>query len=188
MSKLQMFLCWLTYPVIVSADSHSLFALGTFITGNTPFPEFSVTVMLDDTQIGYYDSTTWKYTCLRCQNSGSADKDAKPRVRLLRTTLTESGRVQVSCLATGFYPRHINLTLFRDGQPVSEDQVIGGILLPNCDGTYQMRKSLEISAEELRVRDYTCSVIHLSLNNSLDISFGFNPSAESKYSAAASEL
>lgn len=47
----------------------------------------------------------------------------KPRVRLLQNTLPHSGGAKVTCLATGFYPRHINLTLLRDGQPVSDHQI-----------------------------------------------------------------
>ncbi|XP_030621665.1 HLA class I histocompatibility antigen, Cw-3 alpha chain-like [Chanos chanos] len=101
-------------------------------------------------------------------------RKVKPRVRLLKKTLTDSGMVQVTCLATGFYPRHINLTILRDGQPVPEDLVTGGMLLPNDDGTYQMRKSLEVNAEELRMRHYTCSATHLSLDNKLDISLEYD--------------
>uniref|UniRef100_A0A672MJT5 Immunoglobulin C1-set domain-containing protein n=1 Tax=Sinocyclocheilus grahami TaxID=75366 RepID=A0A672MJT5_SINGR len=41
-------------------------------------------------------------------------RTVKPRVRLMKKTLTDSQGLQISCLATGFYPRHINLTLFRD--------------------------------------------------------------------------
>ncbi|XP_062399789.1 major histocompatibility complex class I-related gene protein-like [Sardina pilchardus] len=93
----------------------------------------------------------------------------KPRVRLLQKTLQDSGGAKVTCLATGFYPRHINLTLLRDGQPVSDHQVTGGELLPNGDETYQMRKSLEVSAEELQHHHYTCTAEHLSLDNKLDI-------------------
>ncbi|XP_030621725.1 class I histocompatibility antigen, F10 alpha chain-like [Chanos chanos] len=99
----------------------------------------------------------------------------KPRVRLLKKTLTGSGMVQVTCLATGFYPRHINLTILRDGQPLSEDLVTGGILLPNVDGTYQMRKSLEVNAEELKESCYSCSATRLSLDNKLDIRLEYDP-------------
>ncbi|KAL0155800.1 hypothetical protein M9458_050063, partial [Cirrhinus mrigala] len=60
------------------------------------------------------------------------------------------------CLATGFYPSHINLTLYRDGQPVADHEITGGDLLPNGDGTYQMRK---------KKHKYTCSASHLSLDN-----------------------
>ncbi|XP_043084729.1 major histocompatibility complex class I-related gene protein-like [Puntigrus tetrazona] len=90
----------------------------------------------------------------------------KPEVSPLRKNLSSGSRL--SCLATGFYPRHINLTLFRDQQPVADHEITGGDLLPNDDGTYQMRKSLEISAADKH--KYTCSVTHLSLDNKLDVS------------------
>ncbi|XP_041956579.1 hereditary hemochromatosis protein homolog [Alosa sapidissima] len=96
-------------------------------------------------------------------------KKVKPRVRLLQRVLPCSAGVLLTCLATGFYPRHINLTLLRDGQPVSDHQITGGELLPNGDETYQMRKSLEVSAEELQHHHYTCTAEHLSLDNKLDI-------------------
>ncbi|KAL0185786.1 hypothetical protein M9458_017456, partial [Cirrhinus mrigala] len=87
-------------------------------------------------------------------------------------TLRDSPELQISCLATGFYPRHINLTLFRDGQPVYDNQITGGEILPNGDGTYQMRKSLVISEEELREgHKYNCTMKRLNLDNKLDITF-----------------
>ncbi|KAG9336008.1 hypothetical protein JZ751_003267, partial [Albula glossodonta] len=98
----------------------------------------------------------------------------RPRVRLLHKTHTETGEVKLSCLATGFYPRHINLTMLRDGHPIPEEELILGALLPNGDGTYQLRRTLSVGAEELRERHhYTCSVTHLTLDNKLDI--GWEP-------------
>ncbi|XP_043102224.1 major histocompatibility complex class I-related gene protein-like [Puntigrus tetrazona] len=289
-------LFWKVVNAGVSTGSHSLMAFATYIDGQTAFPEFSVVLMLDDVQIAYYDSTTWKvvyrshgdsqyydeeqsdggvifqyiYNNLKQQafylkdhlnhtyHTGvhvhqrlvgcellnndkpgllkswdafdqlnteefafSAEKNdmqvtkpwmswsqqewhnkkflheyiyqpiciktlrrylnmeknnvmrkVKPRVRLMKKTLSDSGGLQISCLATGFYPRHINLTLFRDGQPVDDDQITGGEILPNGDGTYQMRKTLVIAEEELREEHkYNCSMKHLSLDNKLDITF-----------------
>ncbi|KAK9952139.1 hypothetical protein ABG768_017995 [Culter alburnus] len=100
------------------------------------------------------------------------NRKVKPRVRFLQKANSDSGGFRVSCLATGFYPRHINLTLFRDGQPVPDHEITGGDLLPNGDGTYQMRKSLEISADKHK---YTCSATHLSLDNKLDVTLEFDP-------------
>lgn len=97
----------------------------------------------------------------------------KPRVRLVRKILADFGGEKITCLATGFYPRHIDLTLLRNGKPVDDHQITGGELLPNGDGTYQMRKSLEIPAEEFRHK-YSCSVTHLSLDNKLDVKIGNN--------------
>ncbi|XP_056106754.1 major histocompatibility complex class I-related gene protein-like [Rhinichthys klamathensis goyatoka] len=94
-------------------------------------------------------------------------KKADPKITFFQKE--NSGGFRVSCLATGFYPRHINLTLFRDGQPVSDHEITGGDLLPNGDGTYQMRKSLEISADTHR---YSCSATHLSLDKTLIIDLG----------------
>ncbi|XP_031427023.1 major histocompatibility complex class I-related gene protein-like [Clupea harengus] len=103
-------------------------------------------------------------------------RKVKPRVRLLQKTLPDSGGAKVTCLATGFYPRHINLTLLRDGQPVSDHQITEGELLPNGDETYQMRKSLEVSREELRVKHhYSCTAEHLSLDNKLDVKLDLDP-------------
>ncbi|XP_050958708.1 DLA class I histocompatibility antigen, A9/A9 alpha chain-like [Labeo rohita] len=99
-------------------------------------------------------------------------KKVKPRVRLIQKANLDSGGFHVSCLATGFYPRHINLTLFRDGQSVADHEITGGDLLPNGDGTYQMRKSLEISAADKH--KYTCSATHLSLDNKLDVLLEFD--------------
>ncbi|XP_016296502.1 major histocompatibility complex class I-related gene protein-like [Sinocyclocheilus anshuiensis] len=267
-------------------SSQSAWVLITYIKGNTKFPEFSVTVMLDDITVGYYDSETSTYITrgnttneddmynlgdntairehlydhlvdkLRRENHTDSlvvyqilglcellDKDksgqfiiknafsgsttdelqyfdgkftyngplkytdqesdpvlqllmwyhevfsypnclntlrsylkkrgaqvkrkVKPRVRLIKKAFSDSGGFRVSCLATGFYPRHINLTLFRDKQPVADHEITGGDLLPNADGTYQMRKSLEIRAADKH--RYTCSATHLSLDNKLDI-------------------
>ncbi|XP_055048487.2 zinc-alpha-2-glycoprotein [Misgurnus anguillicaudatus] len=274
-------------PAVTPKGSHSLWMLGTYIKGETPFPEFSVKFMLDDVTVGYYDSEIKKYVS-RGNKTDEVDvvnpnhvkfisdhmhthivrrlsqqkpdnqtegpqvyqvmslcelwdndkgqlitKDAykgyitdekhfydniltykgtvevtqlylelskwrhemfyypacittlknylkmrgtqvnrkvKPRVRIIHKPSLHSGGSQVSCLATGFYPRHINLTLFRDGQPLSDDEITGGDLLPNDDGTYQMRKILKISEEEQREKHkYTCTATHLSLDNKLDV-------------------
>ncbi|KAL1247307.1 hypothetical protein QQF64_022683 [Cirrhinus molitorella] len=101
------------------------------------------------------------------------NRKVKPRVRLIQRASSDSGRSCVICLATGFYPRHINLTLFRDEQLVADHEITGGDLLPNGDGTYQMRKSLEISAADKH--KYTCSASHLSLDNKLDVTLEFDP-------------
>ncbi|XP_058641920.1 major histocompatibility complex class I-related gene protein-like isoform X2 [Onychostoma macrolepis] len=271
---------------LVTAGSHSLMALATYINGQTPFPEFSVVLMLDDVQIGYYDSTTWKVVyrshseskyydeeqsdagvvlqylydnikyetlylidhfnhtgllkswdafdrqnmaeftfdmeknemknkmqlmitwdqatqlhskfmhqnvyhpiCIKTlrrylsMEKNNVMRKVKPRVRLMRKMLSDSQGLQISCLATGFYPRHINLTLFRDGQPVDDDQITGGEILPNGDGTYQMRKSLVISEEELREEHkYNCTMKHLNLDNKLDITFDVDESDPGSFS------
>ncbi|KAL2078035.1 hypothetical protein ACEWY4_025720 [Coilia grayii] len=287
-------------PIPCCTGSHSLLSFGTLIIGDTPFPEFSAVVMLDDIQLGYYDlnlkkmtyrqvnsecisqevanlifpdacsrmkertldfkhqfnltygvhthqavggcellgnntpgphrylnslngldTTEWEFNM--AQNTRQVEglwskmlnhmerktmelvytnvygpicikvlrdclhmwkkyvmKKVKPRVRLLHKKLPDSAGVKVTCLATGFYPRHINLTLLRDGQPVPDHHITGGELLPNGDDTYQMRKSLHISTEELQQHHYICTAEHLSLDNKLDLALDFGPEVDAK--------
>ncbi|KAM9851931.1 class I histocompatibility antigen, F10 alpha chain-like [Aulostomus maculatus] len=279
-------------PLVTSSGSgqHSLWALASFISGSSPFPEFSVVLMLDDIQVGYFDSASGRLTrrggeeveldvgqeavfVLRdisssmrrrlslvknrfnltdglhvqqrltgCEvqdgqpalimfRDGSNGRDADslmynmthftymsgegweiqwdamkktyfqmlysniylpfclrtltrlldlhkhlvtrrvpPRVRLF--TRQVAGGALVTCLATDFYPRHINLSLLRDGCTVGESQLTGGVVLPNANGLYQVRKTLLLSDEELRQKhNYTCAATHLSLDNRLQVSW-----------------
>ncbi|XP_041699399.1 patr class I histocompatibility antigen, A-5 alpha chain-like [Coregonus clupeaformis] len=296
MGKLCVFLLVLLFYTIVNAGSgsHSLWAFVTYISGETPFPEFTVVLMLDDIQVGYFDSNIKHYIhkgynaseetvveetyqaayifgamslslkersselkrfnstegihvqqrLAGCEMSDNGEpalivsrdifngiyadltiyynmthysynsgnllspwsevhqtyvkglyrtiylticmetlkmylekektfimRKVRPRVRLIQKAMS-GGVQQMSCLAFGFYPRHINLTLLRDGQPIAEQELTGGQLLPNGDGTYQLRKTLEVSTEELReTHNYTCTASHLSLDNKLEVSW-----------------
>ncbi|KAL4593418.1 class I histocompatibility antigen, F10 alpha chain-like, partial [Arapaima gigas] len=87
------------------------------------------------------------------------DTPAFRRVRVTQRTEAHSGRTQVSCLATGFYPRRINVTLLRDGRPVPDQELTGGQALPNGDGTYQRRRSLSVKAEDPPHTVILCAVL-----------------------------
>ncbi|KAG7458993.1 hypothetical protein MATL_G00226500 [Megalops atlanticus] len=104
------------------------------------------------------------------------NRKVHPRVRVIHKQDRDTGWMEVTCLATGFYPRHINMTLQRNSQPVPDQELTRGETLPNGDGTYQLRRSLSVSAEELRERHlYTCTVTHSSVDNKLDVSWEFQP-------------
>ncbi|KAJ8334784.1 hypothetical protein SKAU_G00404230 [Synaphobranchus kaupii] len=120
------------------------------------------------------------------QDKNTVMRKVRPRVRVMLKTHPESGAQQVSCLATGFYPRHINMTLLRDGQTVPEERLITGELLPNGDGTYQERKTLSLNVEERTERhNYTCTVTHTSLSNKLDITWEPGPDPDIRFIAVA---
>lgn len=94
-----------------------------------------------------------------------------PRVRLLSKQLAGGG-ARVTCVATEFYPRHINLTLLCDGRAVSAERLSGGTVLPNANGLYQVRQTLQVTEDELRRQhNYTCVAEHLSLGNQLQVSW-----------------
>ncbi|XP_055368866.1 major histocompatibility complex class I-related gene protein-like isoform X6 [Betta splendens] len=70
---------------------------------------------------------------------------------LLRTVppsvslLQKSPSSPISCFATGFYPNRADMFWRRDGEQTHED-VDHGEILPNPDGTFQMRVDLDLSS------------------------------------------
>ncbi len=72
------------------------------------------------------------------------------------------------CLATGFYPRDIemNIRLYRN---IIKDQTSSGIR-PNDDGSFQMRTSVEIDRNHKEF--YDCFVIHSSLTEPTVVEWG----------------
>uniref|UniRef100_A0A4W6G4Z9 Ig-like domain-containing protein n=1 Tax=Lates calcarifer TaxID=8187 RepID=A0A4W6G4Z9_LATCA len=65
----------------------------------------------------------------------------RPSVSLLQKTPSSP----VSCHATGFYPDRAMMFWRKDGEELDED-VDRGEILPNHDGTFQMRADLNISS------------------------------------------
>ncbi|XP_050924674.1 major histocompatibility complex class I-related gene protein [Lates calcarifer] len=93
----------------------------------------------------------WKYfltnTCLRWMKGfwiyawGSLYRTDRPSVSLLQKTPSSP----VSCHATGFYPDRAMMFWTKDGEELDED-VDRGEILPNHDGTFQMRADLKVSS------------------------------------------
>ncbi|XP_029115888.1 major histocompatibility complex class I-related gene protein-like [Scleropages formosus] len=144
---------------------------------NTLVPEFVWSKETSDIRKQIY-ANTYQPLCVKTlrrylqEDKNTLLRKERPRVRVIQKTEPHSGRTQVSCVATGFYPRRINMTLLRDDRPVPDRELTGGEVLPNGDGTYQLRRSLSVSEEELRERHrYTCTVSHLSVDNKLDVNW-----------------
>ncbi|XP_067834115.1 class I histocompatibility antigen, F10 alpha chain-like [Heptranchias perlo] len=81
-----------------------------------------------------------------------------PQVFLSVDKASDTKPAQLSCLVTGFYPRDIELTLLRNGRPISDTDSTG--ILPNHDGTYQIKRWVEIGPEDGAT--YSCQVDHSS--------------------------
>ncbi|KAG7465321.1 hypothetical protein MATL_G00175160 [Megalops atlanticus] len=67
----------------------------------------------------------------------------------------------VTCHVTGFFPRGVRVSWVRDGEEMARG-VEQGEILPNEDGTFQMRSTLRVSPEQLQGHLYTCRVNHSS--------------------------
>ncbi|XP_030645177.1 IgG receptor FcRn large subunit p51-like [Chanos chanos] len=83
-----------------------------------------------------------------------------------------SAFTEITCHVTGFYPRTVQVQWFEsDMQPVVEG-VIEGEVLPNGDGTYQIRKSVVIPAEHTDIHHYSCVVQHSSMPGNITKTWG----------------
>ncbi|MBN3325588.1 HA1F protein, partial [Atractosteus spatula] len=74
------------------------------------------------------------------------------------------GGTELTCLATGFFPKDVTVSWRRDGQDLQED-VDSGEVVPNGDGSFQVRKSLRVRAGE--EDKYSCHVDHKSLEKTI---------------------
>ncbi|XP_066525068.1 zinc-alpha-2-glycoprotein-like isoform X2 [Hoplias malabaricus] len=74
---------------------------------------------------------------------------------------TESSRLTLTCLATGFYPKDLKMRLRRFTTSLPDHLLTSSGVRPNGDGTYQLRKSVDVQEED--TAGYDCSVEHSSL-------------------------
>ncbi|KAK1155041.1 class I histocompatibility antigen, F10 alpha chain-like [Acipenser oxyrinchus oxyrinchus] len=95
------------------------------------------------------------------------ERRVPPAVTLLQRKARGSADTEVLCHVTGFFPRAVEVTWVRDGQDQLKEGVQSGEVLPNHDGTYQLRKILTLSPEEQRRHSYSCQVDHVSLDQKI---------------------
>ncbi|XP_056254692.1 class I histocompatibility antigen, F10 alpha chain-like isoform X2 [Seriola aureovittata] len=171
-----------------SAVKHSLKYVLTASSGVTNLPPVVSVALIDDIQPGYCDKESlqprdWVKNYLDTDPQQLAwysekcheilpnvfkarisnvkqrlnQSDELPSVSLLQKTPSSP----VSCHATGFYPHRAVMFWRKDGEDLHED-VDQGEILPNHDGTFQMRVDLDISSVTPEDwRRYDC-VFHLS--------------------------
>ncbi|OCT69281.1 hypothetical protein XELAEV_18040592mg [Xenopus laevis] len=93
-------------------------------------------------------------------------KKVKPKVKI---SSSESGSgTKLHCWVYGFYPRDVEVKWIKNGRDEIYSEESAEIL-PNPDGTYQIRVSVEVTPEEGAT--YSCHVDHSSLENPL-VTFG----------------
>ncbi|KAK6470104.1 class I histocompatibility antigen [Huso huso] len=95
------------------------------------------------------------------------ERRVPPAVTLLQMKARGSADTEVLCHVTGFFPRAVEVTWVRDGRDHLEEGVQSGEVLPNHDGTYQLRKILTVSPEEQRRHGYSCQVDHVDLDQKI---------------------
>ncbi|XP_075115439.1 BOLA class I histocompatibility antigen, alpha chain BL3-7-like [Leptodactylus fuscus] len=89
-------------------------------------------------------------------------KKSKPEVYFIMKS--SNPEPELECLVTGFYPRSVNITLWKDNENMM-DNVMVSETLPNGDGTYQERAIVTTGWEEQTT--VYCKVEHISLEEPL---------------------
>uniref|UniRef100_A0A8C1NAV9 Ig-like domain-containing protein n=1 Tax=Cyprinus carpio TaxID=7962 RepID=A0A8C1NAV9_CYPCA len=93
-----------------------------------------------------------------------ADEELKqgspPDVHVFARKSTKT-KLKLTCMATGFYPGDVMMTIRKYGTSLPEYEVESTGIRPNHDGSYQMRMSVEINKNE--EAEYDCFVSHKSM-------------------------
>ena len=70
-------------------------------------------------------------------------------------------KLKLTCLATGFYPKDVILNIRKYRITLPDNEVESTGVRPNEDGTFQLRKSINIYEDEKA--EYDCYVSHTTL-------------------------
>ncbi|XP_029023662.1 H-2 class I histocompatibility antigen, Q10 alpha chain-like [Betta splendens] len=90
-----------------------------------------------------------------------------PKVYVFAKNSPIETNIMLTCLATGFYPKDIIVNIKRNGRVLTRDDGLRSSgVLPNDDGTHQIRTSVEILKSDLST--YTCHVIHKATGVDVD--------------------
>ncbi|KAL0199006.1 hypothetical protein M9458_007546, partial [Cirrhinus mrigala] len=101
------------------------------------------------------------------RSPASSTEEMKPV--FVRGTIRDRSKLKLTCMATGFYPKDITLNIRKYHKSLPEDEVESTGIRPNHDGTYQLRKSVEINENE---DAYDCIVLHTTLKEPIIITWG----------------
>ncbi|CAM4309289.1 unnamed protein product [Leuciscus chuanchicus] len=88
-------------------------------------------------------------------------KTSPPKLHIFARKSTDETKLKLTCLATGFYPKDVMMIIRKNNASLPEDQIESTGIRPNHDGSYQIRKSVEIKEEEKD--EYDCLLTHKSI-------------------------
>ncbi|XP_048046212.1 H-2 class I histocompatibility antigen, Q10 alpha chain-like [Megalobrama amblycephala] len=75
-----------------------------------------------------------------------------------RKCIKDKNMLKLTCLATGFYPKDVIMNIRKYRTSVPEDEIESTGVRPNHDGSFQMRKSVEIKKDD--EAEYECFLSH----------------------------
>uniref|UniRef100_A0A672SC91 Major histocompatibility complex class I ZAA n=1 Tax=Sinocyclocheilus grahami TaxID=75366 RepID=A0A672SC91_SINGR len=87
-----------------------------------------------------------------------------------KRSISDKSKLKLTCLASGFYPKDIFLTIRKDLTSLPEDEVESTGIRPNHDESVQLRKSVKINEDEKA--EYDCFVSHRTLKEPVIVKWG----------------
>ncbi|XP_016318859.1 H-2 class I histocompatibility antigen, D-37 alpha chain-like [Sinocyclocheilus anshuiensis] len=95
-------------------------------------------------------------------------KGSPPEVHVFAKRCTsDKSKLKLTCLATGFYPKDVMLTIRKYRTSLPEDEIESSGVRPNHDETFQLRKSVVIKEDEKA--EFDCFVFHSTLKGPIII-------------------
>uniref|UniRef100_A0A8C5QWN8 Ig-like domain-containing protein n=1 Tax=Leptobrachium leishanense TaxID=445787 RepID=A0A8C5QWN8_9ANUR len=85
----------------------------------------------------------------------------RPEVKV--SSRRSGSAMKLHCQVYGFYPRDVDVNWMKNGMDIPSDEAKH--VLPNSNGTYQIRVSVEVTPED--GASYSCYVDHSSLDEPL---------------------
>ncbi|XP_049328677.1 zinc-alpha-2-glycoprotein-like [Astyanax mexicanus] len=101
----------------------------------------------------------------------SKPSQAPPDVYMFaKKSMKDTSKLILTCMTTHFYPINVKMRMRKFGTFFPEHLITSSGVKPNDDGTYQLRKSVEIQEDDSA--DYTCFVTHRTLQKPMTEKWG----------------
>ncbi|XP_073454479.1 T-cell surface glycoprotein CD1c-like isoform X2 [Aquarana catesbeiana] len=158
----------------VALDGEDLASLnvseGVWVAGSAPHSRDAQRFMQKDRLTTVSIINILKHQChLLALTYSAVGKEAysrkiQPQVYL--TKKLDQSKTEVICMVTGFYPKPINISLWKENKM---EEALSTITLPNEDGTYQ--KTVSTTVNSIEQQSVYCQVDHISLKEPLIVHF-----------------
>uniref|UniRef100_A0A8C1N985 Immunoglobulin C1-set domain-containing protein n=1 Tax=Cyprinus carpio TaxID=7962 RepID=A0A8C1N985_CYPCA len=84
-----------------------------------------------------------------------------------KSSTSDKTKLELTCFATGFYPKDVIMSIRKYRSPLPEDKINSSGVRPNHDGTFQLKKTVDIPKDEKA--EYDCFVFHRTLKEPIII-------------------
>ncbi|XP_030644670.1 major histocompatibility complex class I-related gene protein-like [Chanos chanos] len=121
----------------------------------------------------FFQSIFFKLMCLGLKTLEECTDDniQSPDINAFIQNSYKPHRLLLTCMATGFFPKNITMNIRKNQTQLPSEELRSLGVRPNNDGTYQLRKSVEIPDSD--GKDYACYVDHMALKEPITLGFKY---------------